>query len=217
MAAADRIVPLEATLAALFPPGTAVAAEPIRAPDRGLPAAEAAAVAGASPARRAEFVAGRAAARRALAALGLPPVAIPAGTDRAPLWPAGVGGSIAHGAGVAVAAARLGPPLGLDVEENAPLEADLWPEICGPDELAALPPGDTGLRVRRVFAAKEAVYKAQYPLTGRLFGFELLEVTLRPGGFAARLREGVGPFARGHVFPGRLAEAGRLLLAGVAL
>lgn len=216
MTAADRTMPLEAALAGLFPRGTAVAAEPIRMSGASLLPGETAAVAGAVPARRAEFAAGRAAARRALAGLGLPPVAVPSGPDRAPCWPEGVGGSIAHAGGIAVAAARLGPPLGLDLEENAPLEPDLWPAICSSDELAALPAGETGVWVRHVFAAKEAVYKMQYPLTGRLFGFELLEVALHAGGFAARLRERVGPFAEGRVFVGRLALAGSFVLAGVA-
>lgn len=216
MTTGQGMLTLEAALASLFPPGTSVASERVGQPVLPLLPGEEGAVAGAVPARRAEFAAGRAAARRALAGLGMRPVALPAGPDRAPRWPEGVGGSIAHAAGVAVAAVRLGPPLGLDIEENAPLGPDLWPEICTSGELAALAGEGAGVAVRHVFAAKEAVYKAQYPLTGRIFGFHLLEVELAPGGFRARLREGVGPFPAGQVFAGRLAVAGGFVLAGVA-
>lgn len=214
MTAVLRQAAAEAALARLFPPGVAVALVGIGAGE--LLPGEAAAVAGAVPARVAEFAAGRLAARRALAALGHPAVAIPAGPDRAPCWPEGLAGSIAHAQGVAVAAVRRGAPLGLDVEADAGLEPDLWPLICDPAELAALPAGDRGRAVRLVFAAKEAVYKAQYPLTGRLIGFDAVRVTLEEDGFVARLRQGVGPLPEGHRLRGRILRAGGLVLAGVA-
>lgn len=214
MTAVLRQAAAEAALARLFPPGVAVALVGI-GPGAPLPG-EAAAVAGAVPARVAEFAAGRLAARRALAALGHPAVAIPAGPDRAPCWPEGLAGSIAHAEGVAVAAVRRGAPLGLDVEADAGLEPDLWPLICDPAELAALPAGDRGRAVRLVFAAKEAVYKAQYPLTGQVIGFDAVRVTLEEEGFVARLRQEVGPLPEGHRLRGRILRAGGLVLAGVA-
>lgn len=214
MTAVLRQAAAEAALARLFPPGVAVALVGIGAGE--LLPGEAAAVAGAVPARVAEFTAGRLAARRALAALGHPAAAIPAGPDRAPCWPEGLAGSIAHAQGVAVAAVRRGAPLGLDVEADAGLEPDLWPLICDPAELAALPAGDRGRAVRLVFAAKEAVYKAQYPLTGRLIGFDAVRVTLEEDGFVARLRQGVGPLPEGYRLRGRILRAGGLVLAGVA-
>ena len=214
MTAVLRQAAAEAALARLFPPGVAVALVGIGAGE--LLPGEAAAVAGAVPARVAEFAAGRLAARRALAALGHPAVAIPAGPDRAPCWPEGLAGSIAHAQGVAVAAVRRGASLGLDVEADAALEPELWPLICDPVELAALPAGDRGRAVRLVFAAKEAVYKAQYPLTGRLIGFDAVRVTLEEDGFVARLRQKVGPLPDGHRLRGRILRAGGLVLAGVA-
>jgi 4'-phosphopantetheinyl transferase EntD len=222
------IGPIESGLAGLFPAGTAVAAVQIGAAgmdSAALHPAEATAVAGAVPARQAEFAAGRAAARRALAALGHPGAAVPRGPGRAPLWPAGIGGSIAHGAGVAVAAVRAGGPLGLDLEEDAPLEPALWPLVCTAEELerelAALPGATArGRLVRRIFAAKEAVYKAQYPLTGALIGFEAVTVRLVAGGFVARFREDLPGLPPGQAMAGRFAHvpgpAGGLILAGVA-
>src|SRR4051812_37106994 len=79
--------------------------------------AEEAGVANAVPARRAEYAAVRSCARAALERLGLGAVAVPAGADRAPVWPTGVVGSMTHcesyrAAAVAPAAAWVG--LGID-------------------------------------------------------------------------------------------------------
>ena len=74
---------------------------------------------GAAPGRRAEFGTARVLARRALAALGLPPVSLVPRADRAPVWPAGVAGSIAHGAGRCAVVLERSPPVravGLDIE-----------------------------------------------------------------------------------------------------
>ncbi len=216
---ADRATTeIEAALAALFPAGVAVAAEPIL-PGREamLWPEEARAVAGSVPARIAEFAAGRAAARRALAALGQPAVAIPVDRDRAPVWPRGIGGSIAHNKTVAVAVLRIGAPLGVDIEEDDALESELWPVICGPEDLARLPESERGRLVRHVFSAKEATYKAQFPITSSLFGFGTLAIGLTDSGFTARFRHAVGGFPAGHQLNGRLGLAQGCVLTGVAL
>lgn len=207
---------IEAGLAGLFPVGVAVAALHVDAPHPPLFPEEAASVTGAVPARRAEFAAGRAAARLALSRLGLPPIAIPAGESRAPVWPDGVSGSISHTAGYALAAVRLGGPLGLDVESDAELEADLWALICEPGELTALPVAGRGRAVRHVFSAKEAIFKAQFPLTGLLIGFDAVTLRLGAGGFVARFTQAVGSFAPGTELTGRIVQTEGLVLAGVA-
>ena len=208
---------LETALAALFPPGTATALVRIDAPHPAPFPEERPAIAGAVAARCAEFTAGRTAARQALAALGLAPAAIPTGPQRQPLWPPGISGSIAHAAGLAGAALRHGAPLGLDIEEDAPLAPDLWPLICEADELAALPTEGRGTYVRQVFSAKEAAFKAQFPRTGALIGFDAMQVRLSPGTFTARFRETVGDFPVGHVFQGRLICQAGIIFAGVSL
>jgi 4'-phosphopantetheinyl transferase EntD len=213
----SRLMRIETALAGLFPSGVAVATCDLALADPGaLWPAERDSIAGAVPHRLAEFSAGRQAARRALAALGHPAAALPMGADRAPLWPEGIAGSIAHAAGVAVAVARSGPPLGIDVEDDAPLTPDLWPVIAGPEEQRALPPGDTGRRVRQVFAAKEALFKAQYPATRAMFGFDAVAVALANGGFSATFRISVGAFRQGQIIRGRMALVEGLILAGVA-
>lgn len=207
---------VEAALASLFPAGVAVAAERIGSDDAlDLWPEERAAIQGAVPKRRAEFLAGRRAARRVMAALGHGPAALPMAADRSAIWPAGLSGSIAHDAGLAVAVGRRGAPLGIDVEPDLPLEEELWRTICSQVELATLK-GETGRLVRRVFCAKEAVFKAQPADRRALFGFDAVEVTLAEGAFDAQFREDVGPFRAGQRLSGRLAVVGGVILAGVA-
>lgn len=135
------------------------------------------------PARRAEFRAGRAVAHRAMQALGLAVSPVLAAPTRAPIWPRGLVGSISHDATRAVAVvarARDHRALGIDVEPATPLDRELWPEVLTAGELATLDAHGIapGLAAKLIFCAKEAVYKAQFPLTGRVLGFHEVDVTL---------------------------------------
>ncbi|PZO74494.1 MAG: phosphopantetheinyl transferase [Mesorhizobium amorphae] len=171
--------------------------------------------------RRREFTAGRLCAGRAMEQLGLPRLPVPAAPDRSPVWPAGVVGSISHSRALAAAALAKRSPairaIGLDVEEMTPLEADLFGEICGAEELAWLgrqPLRERGLLAKSIFCAKEAAYKCQHPLSGRLFGFHTLSVALdwKAGRFTARLEEDVSPFREGDVLAGIIwRDAGHLV------
>ncbi|MFU8883440.1 MAG: 4'-phosphopantetheinyl transferase family protein, partial [Rhodobacterales bacterium] len=177
---------LERRIAALFGAGVAVAVTDTAAPNPPLLPVEAVAMARAVPQRVAEFTAGRAAARLAMQRLGLPPLAVPAAPDRSPVWPAGLTGSISHAGGIcaAVLTRDLSRRIGLDIEDPAPLEPDLWPLVLTPAELTALntlPPADRGIVAKRVFGIKEAAYKAQFTLTGAVIGFQALEVLPLPG------------------------------------
>jgi 4'-phosphopantetheinyl transferase EntD len=167
---------------ALFPDGV-VAAE-LREPGDAalLLPAEAACLGRAAPKRIQEFAAGRLCARRALAEFGRLDFAVCVGSDRQPLWPAGMVGSITHTAGVCAAvvgdAARFAG-LGLDCEHAAKVNPDLWPKICGPRELrmlGALPRAQQAPIAALIFAAKEAFYKCQYPITAEFLGFHDLHV-----------------------------------------
>ncbi len=198
----------------LLGPDVAVAGGRIAAWAALLWPGEAEAVARAVPARRAEFAAGRASARAALAALGLPPAALPRTPPGPPLWPSGVTGSLSHGGGhVLAAVGRLGPglrALGLDLEPFAPLSPDLAREVCGP--------GEDEARALEVFGAKEAAFKAQFALTGRLLDLRALCVAFHPGGrFLATFAGPVGPFEAGAAVQGRQAVAGGLLVSTVRL
>jgi 4'-phosphopantetheinyl transferase EntD len=148
---------------------------------------ETAAITRAIPKRRAEFAAGRSAARMAMAELGLAPCTIPQGPDRAPTWPAELSGSIAHCDDFCIAAVAFKThykTLGIDIEPATPLATDLTDIICTKAErdwLASQP--DASLAAKMIFSAKEAVYKAQYPLTRQIIGFDAVTLTISNGSF----------------------------------
>lgn len=147
-------------------------------PDAPLYPEELERVARAIPRRRNEYVTARHCARRALGELGIAPVAIPTGPRGAPRWPAGIVGTITHCAGYrAAAVARVSDlaSIGIDAEPHQPLPEGVLPSIALPQEhqhlgeLSAADPGPCWGRL--LFCAKEAVYKAWYPLTQRWLGF----------------------------------------------
>ncbi|WP_433226700.1 4'-phosphopantetheinyl transferase family protein [Microtetraspora malaysiensis] len=169
--------------------------------------------------RRREFTNGRICARHALQRLGEPSAPVMAGDRGEPLWPDGVVGSITHCSGYC--GAVLGrrstiAAIGIDAERHAALSPHLRAMVAVPDEQAMLDrllAQDSGIRWDRVlFSAKEAVYKAWYPLTGRWLGFRDARLVIeRDGTFSARLPvDGSGPDA----FSGRwLVEDGLILTA----
>jgi 4'-phosphopantetheinyl transferase EntD len=132
---------------------------------------EAASIPSVPEARRASGAA-RIVARQLMQQLGLAPVAIPRHPSRMPLWPAGLAGSLAHDERVAVAAlARTQDfeTLGIDIEPALPLPPELRDVVLSPRE------------ARIVFAAKEAVYKAVYPLDRVFLEFADIQVDLGDG------------------------------------
>ena len=202
-------------LRGLLGPGIGVGVTDPTAPTGALWPEEEPAIARMVDKRRLEFTAGRMAARAAMADLGLPPAPVPMAPGRAPIWPAGLTGSIAHSATACIAAvAPLGDirSIGLDIEDATPLAPDLWDTVLTPGELRwlkAQPTADQGLLAKRIFSAKEAFYKAQYPLTGRVLGFEEVEVSLNSEGFQV--------LYSGSVVQGRFLATDGLILGLVRL
>lgn len=216
---------VEGLTASVFPNGLCVVARDPQVLPAETDPAEAAAVCRAVPHRVAEFHAGRAAVRAAMLRLGEPPTPVLMGADRAPLWPDALVGSISHSAEACVAVVghrRDWSSIGVDIEEATPLDPLLVAEICTKTEqrwLASQPADVRGVMAKLVFSAKEAAYKAQYPITGRLFGFHTLEVTIDPAEarFEALFLSDEGPFSKGSVVSGRYAHAAGVLVTGVAL
>ncbi|MFE9957617.1 4'-phosphopantetheinyl transferase [Micromonospora sp. NPDC005299] len=214
---------------ALLPPG-AVAVEafsdiPGEAPYPG----EEDLLARAVEARRREFVTARRCAREALARLGYAPAPIRPGPRREPRWPAGVVGTITHCDGyraAAVARHTALAGLGIDAEPHEPLPDDVTEVVTTVGEpalLARLRAADPAVHWDRLlFSAKESVYKAWYPLTGRWLGFEDAELSVDPaaGRFTARVlvdatrADGGPPLAALH---GRWLVAGGLVVTAVAV
>lgn len=176
--------------------------------------------------RKREFTTGRTCARRALHELGLPATSILRGPKREPLWPSGVVGSITHCPGYcAVALARQPEVLtvGIDAEIHDELPPGVLDHVAIEPErawLAAVATERTRWD-RLLFSAKESVYKAWFPLTGRWLGFNDALVTFDPtaGTFHARLLV-APPTVDGREltgFDGRFLARDGLVLTAIAV
>ncbi|WP_166461996.1 4'-phosphopantetheinyl transferase family protein [Paracoccus alkanivorans] len=173
-----------------LPPGGALAFAPV---------GDAAAVELPEPIRRcaqrrqATFAAGRIAAQEALCKAGFRgAAALGIGDDGLPDWPPGWLGSISHSDDTAAAlvapvgCARL---LGLDLERivTAEIAVQIAPEI-----MPGQPVGHSGLllehEVTCAFSAKEALYKALYPLTRQFRDFSAAHIGWQKDGAAAPVR-----------------------------
>jgi 4'-phosphopantetheinyl transferase EntD len=149
--------------------------------------------------RRLFFALGRAAARDALRELeGTEPVAIPRAPSGEPVWPASIVGSISHSHEVAVAVVGRREDyagLGVDVEDRArgpsPRAARL---VCRPSEMDWVDPESGTDRLARLFSAKEAVFKALFPIEQVWLGFADAELRWlhEEEGFEARVLKRVG-------------------------
>jgi 4'-phosphopantetheinyl transferase EntD len=123
--------------------------------------------------------AARMVARELLPLLGQEQCAVPKSSSGVPNWPAGIVGSLAHDSEVAVAAMarrRDFSSLGVDVEPAQPLDPDLLPIVATAAERRTM--GDDLLQGRLLFAIKEAVYKAVYPLDGTFLDHHDVEVSM---------------------------------------
>jgi len=123
--------------------------------------------------------AARIVARQLLAQLGYARSPLPKGASGEPIWPAGIAGSLAHDDRVAVAAVGMQRDvgaLGIDIESAVALPPDMLELVSTPRELSRI--ADDPLRGRLLFAAKEAVYKAVYPLDRVFLEFRDIEVDL---------------------------------------
>ena len=174
---------MEQALAALAPPGLLAGCRRIEAGDKQylLPAENASIATRQNRARDASG-AGRHIAHDLLRRLGHADLAVLRGRAGNPVWPAGIAGSIAHDDEIAVAVAARSEELtsvGVDIEPAVPLPHDLRAVVVAPrDRLGDL---DPGLASRILFAAKEAAYKASFPLDGRVLGFEDIAVDFEAG------------------------------------
>lgn len=170
-------------LAALASPELLTGCRRIEAADaRYLLPAEDASIATREAGARAATGAGRRLAHDLLRRLGQADLAVLRGSHGSPIWPNGIVGSIAHDEELAVAVAAPAGALrsvGVDIEPPLPLPDDLRPVVLTAlDRLGDLDPGMGG---RVLFAVKEAVYKAAFPLDGRVLGFEDIAVDLGSG------------------------------------
>jgi 4'-phosphopantetheinyl transferase EntD len=175
-------------LEAVLPAQVGFAETTARLRDVRLSPAASLALGAASPGRVAEFATGRHLARIVLDGLGFPGVEVGRGRNREPLWPPGVVGSVTHCDGYCATAATLAPTLGslgIDAEPHAPLPGGVLERIALPEE-AAWTRSHAGGGIhwdRLLFSAKEAVFKAWFPLTRRWLDFDEARISFSvPGG-----------------------------------
>ena len=179
--------------------------------------------------RRNEFITVRYCARLALRQLGVPPAPILKGDKGEPCWPDGVVGSLTHCdgyRGAAVGRAGQLRSVGIDAEPHGVLPPGVLDAISLPverQELAALPADLHWDRI--LFCAKEATYKAWYPLTHRWLGFEDAHVVFdvdpdgTTGGFVSEIL--IDPAAEAGppltALRGRWSVRDRLALTAIVL
>lgn len=182
----------------LFPPEAAVVylrtdAAPPEGPDlsnyNDLHPEEQVVVSRAVASRKGEFGDARWCAHQALMELGAEPgQAVLKGERGMPLWPDGYTGSLTHTDGLRMAAAaptHAIRSLGIDAEPAEPLPEGVLDQIARGTEREWV---DTQKKAgndwadRLLFCAKEATYKAWFPMTLRWLGFEDAEIDIRDDG-----------------------------------
>jgi 4'-phosphopantetheinyl transferase EntD len=194
---------------------------------------EAALVARAVPKRRREFAVVRACARRAMEKLGVPPQPVLPGERGAPRWPAGLTGSMTHCDGYCAAAlVRVTDlaSLGIDAEPHGPLPEGVLESVSLPQErvrMRALATARPAIHWDRLlFSAKESVYKAWFPLTGKWLDFAEADIDIlldpgQPSGGSLRAELLVpGPLVGGErrgVLEGRWTVRGGLVATSVTV
>jgi 4'-phosphopantetheinyl transferase EntD len=184
--------------------------------------AEEAALAGSVERRRREFTTVRHCAREAMSRLGVPAAPVLRGERGAPVWPAGVVGSLTHCEGYRAAAVGLRDDvsgIGIDAEPHVPLPRGLLPAVARVEEMAALRAlAEVDPSIcwdRLLFCCKEAVYKSWFPLTRVWLEFHDARVRIAPvtGTFSARVRTD----GRAGDLQGRWCVRDGLLVAAVSL
>jgi 4'-phosphopantetheinyl transferase EntD len=143
---------------------------------------ERASLAGSAPAVRCRAAAARIVARELLSAAGFPGWTLPRRPGNAPEWPPGLVGSLSHSDTHAAAAlARLDrfAGVGIDIEPAEPLPPEIVDLVVGPGEARITRPEDLTGRV--LFAAKEACYKAVYPIDRRFLEHQDVTIDLGSG------------------------------------
>lgn len=178
----------------------------------------------AAPRRQVDFVNGRICAAECLRMLGAPDGPIGIGPRGMPLWPPRITGSISHCDGYCAAVATWQGTVrsvGIDVEERSRLQTNLEHLVLTNTEQAFL---DTRSGEERadlatlLFSAKEAFYKAQFPLTRTFLDFTDVKISVSADRFSVRLERSVpvlGP--AGQSFAGRLALTDRHVITAVQL
>jgi 4'-phosphopantetheinyl transferase EntD len=123
--------------------------------------------------------AARIVARTLIERLGHKQAALAKSSAGMPIWLKGILGSLAHDSGVAVAAVSTLKNLtgiGIEIEPAEALPAGLIEQVTTPRERASI--AAVPYRGRLYFVAKEAVYKAVYPLDRQFLDHQDVEIDI---------------------------------------
>lgn len=137
-------------------------------------------IAGASRRRQDEFRAGRIYARAALEKLKRVPFPILRSKERFPIWSKDIVGSISHTDKIClavVAPSSLLAGIGLDIEDDSALDAEIVDLICLDGDLGAEPKAAQDLP-KLIFVIKEAVFKLYNPITRKFLDFKDIAVAV---------------------------------------
>ena len=179
--------------------------------------------------RRNEFVTVRHCARVAMGRLGVPDAPILKGEKGEPRWPDGLVGSLTHCEGyrgAVVGRSAAVRSVGIDAEPHGVLPDGVLDAISLPVERYEIGVLPAGLHWDRIlFCAKEATYKAWFPLTQRWLGFEDAHISFEvdPAGTTGRFvsRILIDPAARSGPplteLAGRWSVADGLALTAIVL
>ncbi|MDR3660701.1 MAG: 4'-phosphopantetheinyl transferase, partial [Mycobacterium sp.] len=179
--------------------------------------------------RRNEFITVRHCARVALGKLGVGPVPILKGEKGEPCWPDGIVGSLTHCEGfrgAVVGRAQQVRSVGIDAEPHGVLPNGVLGAVALPAERTEISALQGSLHWDRIlFCAKEATYKAWFPLTHRWLGFEDAHITftLDSSGSAGTFRSRILIDAAAESgpplteLPGRWSVSNGLVLTAISL
>jgi 4'-phosphopantetheinyl transferase EntD len=201
-----------AQLQPLFPPTVVLRSASVRDHFASLAESEQSCVTHAVQSRRAEFSTGRVLAADGLRELGVGAFPLERGSHNEPLWPPGIVGSISHSSGVCVVAMARTQDMkfiGIDVESSTADVTKISELILTASEYrydAKFESVTLADRTRITFCAKEAIFKAVYPLVARFVDFRevALEIDADTQTFVAQacndghldriLKSGIGRF-----------------------
>ena len=136
-------------------------------------------VANAVEKRKKEFRGGRHSARDALKQLGFSSCSILQGSNREPLFPQLVSGSISHCDDFCVSACALSKDfesVGIDCEKVAIISPEMYSLLFTKNEILSIKQDPLILPIL-IFSAKESLFKCFFPLQKEYFDFLDIEIT----------------------------------------
>lgn len=179
MSAPDYVTLLDSALRSLLPAGIKYAVGPIPEVSNFRFQAEADLMRSAGDSRKREFQAGRDCARAALEQTGFPGGPVLADQDGVPVWPEGASAALSHSRGycAAIAARSSGyRMLGLDLEKTNRLTRSAVDRVVHPSEQSFVQSHQK--KASLIFCAKEAFFKAQFPIWQTHANFYDLELAV---------------------------------------